>query len=91
MKTKYYWCWLILQESSDLEHKVPPSPVVHVRGLPEHVTENDLREAVINFGIVRYVYSCSGLLQVLICVVIQMPDKPVNCITVNDIFAAVPE
>jgi len=25
--------------------------------LPEHVTENDLREAVINFGIVRYVCS----------------------------------
>jgi len=36
---------------------VPPSPVVHVRGLPEHVTENDLHEAVINFGTIRYAFS----------------------------------
>jgi len=44
-----------LQESADLDHKVPPSPVIHVRGLPEHVTDNDLRQAVTSFGAVRCV------------------------------------
>jgi hypothetical protein len=43
-----------LQDVVDGVHKVAPSPVVHVRGLADDVTDSDLHEAVLQFGVVRY-------------------------------------
>ena len=47
-------CSACLQDVVDGVHKVAPSPVVHVRGLADDVTDSDLHEAVLQFGVVRY-------------------------------------
>lgn len=39
-----------LQDNMDDQHRFPPSPVVHVRGLGEAVVEADLVEALQTFG-----------------------------------------
>lgn len=42
------------QDQLEDPHKPPPSPVVHVRGLPDSVLEADLVSAVQHFGPIRY-------------------------------------
>uniref|UniRef100_A0A8C7TQ65 RRM domain-containing protein n=1 Tax=Oncorhynchus mykiss TaxID=8022 RepID=A0A8C7TQ65_ONCMY len=44
-----------LQEGYDDPHKTLPSPVVHVRGLVDGITEADLVEALQEFGAISYV------------------------------------
>lgn len=43
-----------LQDNVDDDHRIPPSPVVHVRGLGEAVVEADLVEALKKFGNIWY-------------------------------------
>lgn len=43
-----------LQDNVDDDHRIPPSPVVHVRGLGEAVVEADLVEALNKFGNIWY-------------------------------------
>uniref|UniRef100_A0A4W5QSQ1 Heteroous nuclear ribonucleoprotein L2 n=1 Tax=Hucho hucho TaxID=62062 RepID=A0A4W5QSQ1_9TELE len=46
---------VFLQEGYDDPHKTLPSPVVHVRGLVDGITEADLVEALQEFGAISYV------------------------------------
>lgn len=39
-----------MQDAVDESHRIPPSPVVHVRGLCDAVVEADLVEALDKFG-----------------------------------------
>lgn len=39
-----------LQDGAEDNHRIPPSPVVHVRGLCDAVVEADLVEALERFG-----------------------------------------
>lgn len=43
-----------LQDNVNDQHWIPPSPVVHVRGLGEAVVEADLVEALQKFGNIWY-------------------------------------
>ncbi|XP_041108100.1 heterogeneous nuclear ribonucleoprotein L-like isoform X2 [Polyodon spathula] len=43
------------RDNGDDAHQIPPSPVVHVRGLCESVVEADLVEALEKFGTICYV------------------------------------
>ncbi|XP_075904920.1 heterogeneous nuclear ribonucleoprotein L-like isoform X2 [Nelusetta ayraudi] len=43
------------KDNMDDDHRIPPSPVVHVRGLAEAVVEADLVEALNKFGNICYV------------------------------------
>lgn len=43
------------EHSDSFSHKLATTPVVHVRGLPENVTESDLHQAVMNFGTISYI------------------------------------
>ena len=45
---------LILQDEFEDPHKPSPSPVVHVRGLSDGVSEGDLVESIQNFGPIRF-------------------------------------
>ena len=51
----------------DMErHNAPPSRVLHVRGLREYATQNDLVDAVKNFGRVSYVMMMTRNRQALV-------------------------
>jgi len=41
-------------DSIDRKHKVPPSPVIHIRGLLEYVSELEIRDALQTFGNISY-------------------------------------
>lgn len=44
-----------LQDGAEDSHHIPPSPVVHVRGLCDAVVEADLVEALEKFGTIWYI------------------------------------
>ncbi|RXM97406.1 Atlastin-2 [Acipenser ruthenus] len=68
------------RDNGDDAHRIPPSPVVHVRGLCESVVEADLVEALEKFGTICYVMMMPFKRQALVEFEgVESADKCVAC------------
>ena len=54
------------QDEYEDPHKPSPSPVVHVRGLTDNVSEGELVESIQNFGPISYVFMLTRRRQALV-------------------------
>lgn len=69
-------CDCVISQPEVAGHNAPPSRVLHIRGLREYATQNDIVDAVKQFGRVTYVMMIpknrQALVEFEVCIVPRM-------------------
>uniref|UniRef100_A0A3B5BCG8 Heterogeneous nuclear ribonucleoprotein L-like n=1 Tax=Stegastes partitus TaxID=144197 RepID=A0A3B5BCG8_9TELE len=80
---------LSLQDAVEDSHRIPPSPVIHVRGLCDAVVEADLVEALDKFGNICYVMMMPFKRQALVEFdSVESAERCVSCGTREAVYIA---